>query len=301
MSLRAELIRLGLRVLVKRRMRAAKTLEDHRLSLEGFARWVPNPPAGTEIISVDAGGVPAVRIARPVSKPDRHILYLHGGGYVAGSPELYRDFTWRIANVTHARVLCIDYRLAPEHPYPAAVEDAVSAYRWLMADGAAARRIAFMGDSAGGGLVFATLLKLRDEGVMLPAAAVALSPFTDLALTAPSLHENAQADPFLLASGSQQLADYYLAGADPRTPYVSPLYGDLAGLPPTLIHVGSDEILRDDGVRMAERMRAAGCTVEIEVWRRMPHVFHLFWRVMPEAQQAIRRIGRFVRSKLQDA
>jgi monoterpene epsilon-lactone hydrolase len=298
-SLRAELIRLGLRWLVKRKMRAVTTLEQFRQSMGGFVNWLPNPPAGTETIATDAGGVPAILITRPVSRLDCHILYLHGGGYVAGSPALYRDFTWRVANVTRARVLCIDYRLAPEHPFPAALEDAVAAYRWLISDGATPQRIAIMGDSAGGGLVFATLLKLRDEGVTLPAAAVALSPFTDLALTGDSLRENAESDPFLLADGTRQLADYYLAGADPRTPYASPLYGDPSGLPPTLIHVGSDEILRDDGVRMAERMRAAGCMAEIEVWPRMPHVFHLFWRVMPEAQQGVKRIGRFVRSRFQ--
>ena len=175
----------------------------------------------------------------------------------------------------------------------------MTAYRWLIADGAHPRRIAIMGDSAGGGLTFAALLKLRDQGVMLPAAAVALSPVTDLALTAPSIRENAKADPFLPASESRRLAEYYLGGADPRTPYASPLYGDPTGLPPTLIHVGSDEILRDDGVRMAERMRAAGCAAEVEVWPRMPHCWHLFWRVMPEAERAIKRIGAFVRSKLE--
>jgi epsilon-lactone hydrolase len=298
MSLRAELVRLGLRWIFKRRMGSSTTLEEVRQSIDGHLKWIPNPPKGTETTVVDAGGVPAVRIVTPASRPDHYVLFLHGGGHVAGSPALYRDFTWRIANVTRTCVLCIDYRLAPEHPFPAAVEDAVTAYRSMLADGADPGRIAFMGDSAGGGLVFATLLRLRDEGVTLPAAAVALSPWTDLALTGPSMRANAKADPFLPVSETQRLADAYLAGADPRTPYASPLYGDPRGLPPTLIHVGCDEILRDDSVRMAERMRAAGCAVEIEVWPRMPHVWHLFWRVMPEAERAIKRIGAFVKSKL---
>jgi len=154
-----------------------------------------------------------------------------------------------------------------------------------------------MGDSAGGGLVFSLMLRLRDEGVPLPGAAVALSPWTDLALTGPSLRLNAAADPMLSADDVPQFVEDYLAGADPRTPYASPLYGDPAGLPPTIIQVGSDEVLRDDAVRMAVRMRAAGCQVELEIWPRMPHVWHVFVPVIPEARRAIERIGSFVRMR----
>src|SRR5215510_16174046 len=152
----------------------------------------------------------------------------------------------------------------------------------------------YLGESSGGGLVLAMLLKLRDEGFYLPAAAVALSPWTDLALTGGSLQRNAEADPMLRGTEGARLASYYLAGADPRTPYASPLYGDPTGLPPTLIQVGSDEILLDDAVRMAERMRVAGCRVELEIWPRMPHVWHLFAPAMPEAHRAIARIGEFI-------
>jgi epsilon-lactone hydrolase len=175
-------------------------------------------------------------------------------------------------------VLSIDYRLAPEYPFPAALDDAVTAYHWLLAEGADSRRIAVMGDSAGGGLALSLLLRLRDQGIPLPAAAVALSPWTDLALTGPSLSLNASADPLVSAEQARRFVDYYLAGADPRTPYASPLYGKPEGLPPTIIQVGSDEVLRDDAVRMADRMRAAGCRVELEIWPRMPHVWHLFAR-----------------------
>ena len=192
----------------------------------------------------------------------------------------------------------MDYRLAPEHPFPAALEDAVAAYRWLLADGADSRRIAVMGDSAGGNLAFAMLLKARDEGLPLPAAAVGLSPWLDLALASPSFRLNAEADPILNADEAPKFVEYYLAGADPRMPYASPLYGDPAGLPPTLLQVGSDEILRDDSVRMAEKLRAAGCHVELEVWPRMPHVWHLFAPVLPEARRAIERIGTFLDSRL---
>jgi acetyl esterase/lipase len=158
-----------------------------------------------------------------------------------------------------------------------------------------------MGDSAGGGLAFATLLRLRDEGLPMPAAAVALSPWTDLALTGESYRTNARADSMLIAEQAPAIARHYLADADPRHPYASPLYGDPAGLPPSLIQVGSDEMLRDDAVRMADKLRAAGCSVKLEIWPRMPHVWQLFARVMPEAREAIAHIGTFVQRELGSA
>jgi acetyl esterase/lipase len=217
---------------------------------------------------------------------------------VAGSPSLYRDLTWRLATLCRACVLCIDYRLAPEHSFPAALDDAVAAYRWLLAQDADPKRVALMGDSAGGGLVFAAMLRLRDEGIELPAAAVVVSPWTDLALTGESLHLNAVIDPVIPVELAPLVVDLCLAGADPRNPYASPLYGDPTGLPPTLILTGGDDVLRDDAVRMADRMRAAGCRVEIEVWPHMWHVWHLLMRVMPEAKAAIARIASFMQDKL---
>ncbi|HLK83405.1 MAG TPA: alpha/beta hydrolase [Xanthobacteraceae bacterium] len=292
MSLRSELARLGLRWFIKRRRYA--TVAAARQSLLAAARWIPRPRAGTEVRRIDAGGVPGEVITTPASRPDRHVLFLHGGGYVTGSPALYRHFTWRIATAARARVLALDYRLAPEHPFPAALDDSVAAYLWLVGGMGDPRRTAVMGDSAGGGLALALLSRLRDDGLDLPAAAIALSPWTDLALAGASLSLNARSDPMLNAADARLFAECYLAGADPRHPYASPLYGNPAGLPPTLIHVGSDEILRDDAVRMAAALREAGCRVEIEVWRRMPHVWHLFAPVLPEAKQAIANIGAFV-------
>jgi acetyl esterase/lipase len=258
---------------------------------------VPRPPRDTQVETLKLDGVPAVHIKTPQSHADRHLLYLHGGAHMAGSPVLYRDFMWRLANVTRSRVTILDHRLAPEHPFPAALDDAVAAYRRLVADGADPKRMAIAGESSGGGLALSTLLRLRDEGVPLPAAAVVLSPWTDLALTGASLQTNAKADPMIRSDQTPRLAAQYLAGADPRTPYASPLYGDPANLPPTLIQVGSDEVLLDDSVRMAERLRAAGCDVEIEIWPRMPHAWQLWPRIVPEAHTAIARIGEFVRSK----
>jgi len=299
MSLRNELVRLGLRWFIKRRSRG-QTLESWRRELAGMVALIPQPPAGTQVAHLDADGVRIHRIATPATRDTRHVLYLHGGAYVSGGPAHYRHFTWRIASAAQACVWVPEYRLAPEHPFPAAVEDAVTAYRWLTRRGIHPPQIAVMGDSAGGGLMFAHLLKLRDEGILLPAAAVALSPWTDLALASPSLQRNARADPMLCAAQVPGLARFYLGGADPRMPYASPVYGDPAGLPPSLIHVGSDEILRDDAVRMADRLQAAGCEVTLEVWPRMPHVWHLLAPFVPEAGRAIRRIGDFLRGRLAD-
>ncbi len=259
-------------------------------------RLVPPPPRGTETVRVDAGGVPGDCITRPTSLHDRHVLYLHGGGYRVGSTVSYRHLTWRLADAARARLLITNYRLAPEHPFPAALDDARAAYRWLLTRGA--RDIVVMGDSAGGGLSLALLMKLRDEGLPLPAAAVALSPWTDLALTGASLARNAAADPMLNAGDLPQAAADYLAGTDPRHPYVSPLYGDPAGLPPVLIQVGGDEILLDDAVRMADKLRAANPRSELQVWPLMPHVFQAYAPVMPEARRAIAEIGGFVRRVL---
>ena len=298
MSLRAEFVRLCLPWFMRPRFPSGIPIEDVRRQVARFARLVPPPPRGTELIEIDAGGVKAERIATPRSLPDRYVLHLHGGAYLLGFPALFRDFTWRIADVTGARVLCIDYRLAPEHPFPAAIDDATAAYRWLISECAEPRHVAFIGDSSGGGLALASMMRLRDEGLPLPAAAVVLSPWTDLALTGQSLTEYGSSDPMVPVELMPKAVELYLAGADPRSPYASPLYGDPAGLPPTLIFVGSDEALRDDAVRMAERLRAVDCDVELEVWPRMFHVWPMFARIMPEGRAAIDRIGAFLRAKL---
>jgi len=298
LSLVARVMRIGLRLVAKPALRANPSVDAARWQLTLVDRLVPRPSRGTETIAIDAGGVPADRVTTAASRHDRHIIYLHGGGYVAGWAGLCRDLTWRLATLCRVCVLSIDYRLAPEHPFPAALDDAIAAYRWLLAQGADPKRIALMGDSAGGGLVFATMLRLRDEDVELPAAAVVVSPWTDLALTGQSLHLNALIDPLIPVELAPRLVDLCLAGANPRNPYASPLYGDPTGLPPTLILVGSDEVLPDDAVRIADKMRATGCHVEIEVWPHMWHVWYMCMRVMPEAKAAIARIAKFMDDKL---
>jgi epsilon-lactone hydrolase len=297
-SLPAHILRMGLRYFVGRGLEADPQIDLLRRRMRAMLWVTPRPPRGTQAIRLDAVGVKLVRISTPQSLDERCILYLHGGGYVMGSPPQYRDFIWRIARAASARVVCPYYRLAPEHPFPAALDDAVTAYSWLLAQGVEPRRLVIMGDSAGGGLALATLLRVRDEGLPLPAAAIALSPWTDLALTGDSMRSNFSADLTLRYERAACFARHYLGGADPRHPYASPLYGDPAGLPPTLIQVGSDEILRDDSVRMAEKLRAAGSPVEIEVWPRMFHVWQLYARVLPEGRRAIRRIGAFVQTEV---
>ena len=296
-SLRAHAVRLGLRIFVKRRYRH-EPIEVVRQRFKRMELLVPRPPLGTKTRNFSLNGLPARTITVRKARPGTEVLFLHGGAYSVGSFRNYGHFTWRLGKAARARVLALDYRMAPEHPYPAALNDALAAYCWLLDQGARPDRILLAGDSAGGGLTLALLLKLRDEGVPLPAGAVALSPWTDLATTGASLHTKADTDPMLVASEIPHHAAMYLGGADPRDPYASPLYGDPRGLPPTLIQAGGDEVLLDDGVRMAEKMQAAGCDVELQVWPRMPHVFQLLATVMPEAQAAVAEIARFARRVL---
>jgi len=293
MSLRAELLRLGIRMLLKRRA-GSLDVAQWRRDMRATERFVPRAPARSTTVKIEAGRVILHRVTTQVSRPDRDVLYLHGGAYVSGAPAYYRHFLWRIADALQARVWALEYRLAPEHVFPAALEDAVEGYRWIARSTPDTGQLFVMGDSAGGGLALGLLLRLRDDGERLPTAAVALSPWTDLALAGPSLQTNAADDPMLNAEDLPELARLYLGGADPRTPYASPLYGNPAGLPPVLIQVGSDEILRDDAVRMAERLRAHNPRSRLEVWRRMPHAWQLFVPVLPEARQAIAHIGEFI-------
>jgi phosphinothricin tripeptide acetyl hydrolase len=223
------------------------------------------------------------------------VLYLHGGGYVIGSPRSHRHLAAAIAGAAAARALLLDYRLAPEHPYPAALEDATAAYRWLLAQGIAPGRVVIAGDSAGGGLTVATLLALREAGVPLPAAGVCISPWVDLTCGGSSYVSKADADPIVQRAGVEQMARAYLGSTAPREPLASPLFADLRGLPPLLIHVGSEEVLLDDSVQLAERARAAGVDTTLEVYERMIHVWHWFLPMLDEAQTAVEAIGRFAR------
>jgi epsilon-lactone hydrolase len=244
--------------------------------------------------AVSAGGVKAEWIVPPNAANDRVILYLHGGGYVMGSINTHRAMVARIARASQARALALDYRMAPEHPFPAAVDDATAAYRWLLAQGYKPGKIAISGDSAGGGLTLATVIALRDAGTALPAAAVPISAWADLEGTGDSVKTRAAADPMVGQEGLLRMAKMYAGDHDPKNPLISPIHADYRGIPPMLLQVGDAEILLDDSTRVADRAKAAGVKVELEVWPEMFHVWHVFAKILPEGQQAIDRIGAYV-------
>jgi len=264
-----------------------------RADSENFAK-IFKPLGKVDITRVDAGGVPAAWIVPSGLETERVILYAHGGSYNSGSITSHIPLTGNIALATKARLLAIDYRLAPEHPFPGAIEDALSAYRWLLAEGIPPRHIAVAGDSAGGGLVLALLLALRDEGLPLPACAAGLSSWTDLTCSGDSWKANAKSDFMLKLIPTLKSAEIYLREADPRTPLASPLFGDLTNLPPILLQVGSDEIILSDSVLFAEKARSAGVDVTLNVWKDMQHEWHYAASWLPEGRQAIARIGEFV-------
>jgi monoterpene epsilon-lactone hydrolase len=227
------------------------------------------------------------------------VLYLHGGGYVIGSPRSHRHLAAAIARAAGARALLLDYRRAPEHPFPAAVDDALAAYRWLLESaGVAPGHVVVAGDSAGGGLTVATLLAARDAGLPQPAAGVCISPWADLTCSLGSYTTKAAVDPVVDTGLVQKMATAYLGAADPRTPLASPLHADLRGLPPLLVQVGGDEVLLDDARELAARAKRAGVDATLEVWDAMVHVWHWFLPMLDEAPAAIDRIGAFVREAL---
>lgn len=247
---------------------------------------------------VSAGGVDGEWIVPPDAPPDKAILYFHGGGFRLGSVTSHRDLIARIADTSGLRVLAINYRLAPEHRFPAALEDALAAYAWMLEQGFQPENIALAGDSAGGNLVLTLMLSLRDRGGPLPRAGALMSPWTDLAATGESFQSRAAADPIHQRSMILSLAKGYMReGSDPLDPLVSPLYADLSGLPPLLVHAGDRETVRDDATMLADRAQAAGVDVELKVWDGMIHVFQMFPEV-PQAQQAIAAIAAFLRKNL---
>ncbi|MCB1746940.1 MAG: alpha/beta hydrolase [Gammaproteobacteria bacterium] len=269
-------------------------LAEMRKGLDAMGGAVPGLP-GVTASAVDAGGVAAEWIVPAAVDDGRVLLYFHGGGYVLGSVQSHRPMIERLAVACSARVLALNYRLAPEAPFPAAVDDAVAAYRWLLAQGTPAEKIALAGDSAGGGLTLAALVALRDAGEPMPACAVPISPWTDMEGTGDSMLTRAAVDPMVQKAPLLQMAGVYLKGAEARNPLASPLHADFTGLPPLLIQVGDAETLLDDSTRLEPKLKAAGVEVTLEVWPDMIHVWHLFAPMLAPGQQAIERIGEFVR------
>ena len=274
-------------------------LAELRAAYDEIAHSHPLPNNVTSE-KVDAGGVSAEWLSGPDPDAQRTILYLHGGCYTTGSVDTHRDLISRLAINSSMRVLGLNYRLAPLHRFPAAVEDAAAAYRWLLRIGIQPHHIAMAGDSAGAGLALAAGLTIRDEGLPLPGAIVCISPWVDLAATGASMESKAAEDPIVNRNMLLGWGGLYLGDSDPRTPLASPLYGDLRGFPPMLIQVGSAEVLLDDSIRLAKQASDCGVDVALEVWPEMIHVWHTFAPILPEARQAIEEMVRFIRRHLSD-
>ena len=298
MSIQAKILKFTLRFMLSE-WRKSKTLRESRSAMEKLTSDLKMPSDSTQT-PINVGGVPGVWITVSGVHEDRVILYLHGGAYLVGSVNTHRTLIARLCRASGMRSLGIDYRLAPEHPFPAALEDASSTYRWLLAEGIQPGNIIFAGDSAGGGLTLATLISLRDSGIPLPAGAVCLSPWTDLAGTGDSIKTKAKADPFLEPDEDNIVARSYAGNHDLKHPLISPLYANLHKLPPLLIQVGSEEILLDDSTRFAKRAQESGVEVTLEVWDGMIHVFQAFATLIPEGKKAIKKIGIFMQECIEN-
>jgi len=276
---------------------AAMTLAERRDQYDRAQRVFPTP-ADVTVETVQAMTRPAERLTPPDVRTDAAVLYLHGGGYSIGSPRSHRHLAAAIARASGTVALVPDYRLAPEHPFPAALDDALGAYQWLLGRGIAPHRIVIAGDSAGGGLTVALLLALRERALPRPAGGVCISPWVDLTCSGASYATKAAVDPIVTREEVGLMAQAYAGSGDPKAPLLSPLYGDLRGLPPLLVQVGSDEVLLDDAVGLADRAKGAGVSVTLEEWPAMIHVWHWFLPMLAEAERAIGVIGTFVRARI---
>lgn len=272
-----------------------RPLEESRAELDGLALLLPVDP-DIAVTPVDADGVACEWVAAPGTDIGRAVLYLHGGAYTQGSLSSHRSLCGRLSRAAGAPVLSVGYRLAPEHPHPAAVDDALVTYRWLVEAEMAPARVAFAGDSAGGGLALATLVAARDAGVAQPAGAVLISPWVDLTLAGASMDARAGHDPLLSRTSLARNAGHYAADADLAAPLVSPLFADLAGLAPLLVLVGTAEVLLDDAVRLADRAREAGVEVDLHVHPDLVHVWPVFAGV-PEAEETMATMGAWVAAR----
>lgn len=296
-SLRSHLARLIVKYWMSPKFNATSPVQKQRIALESFAK-LSLLPRKTRIEHLSVGSLKAEWISVGNTFEDCAILYLHGGAYNIGSLNTHRELAARISKASNASALLVDYRLAPEHAHPAAVDDVVMAYHWLTNNGYAPENIAIAGDSSGGGLAVASLVSLRDLGAQLPAAVVCISPWTDLAMTGESLKTKIDADPFITPAWLQSMARHYVADSDSRTPLISPIYADLHALPPMFVQVGSDEILLSDSTRLAERARDAGVDTTLDICQGMWHVWHFFAGKVPESNHAVNDAGRFIRKNL---
>jgi len=271
------------------------SVANWRFSLNITSKFI-KLPKNVDVDKLKINNIPAFKVSAMHARKDRIILYLHGGGYIGGSFKTHKEFVARLSKIANVQVILIEYRLAPENPFPAALEDSIKAYNRIISKGYNPRNVFIAGDSAGGGLCLATLLKLRDEKIPLPSAAVCISPWTDLALTGNSIMTKAKLDPMLTEELLKLGVKSYVGNADPRNPYISPLYGDFTGLPPLLIIVGTSEIFLDDSLRLAEIAKKANVKVKLDVWADMIHTFPLLSIRAPESIKATKNIADFINS-----
>jgi acetyl esterase/lipase len=275
---------------------------NHDLSVSERREWYERAEnafaaeVSVDVESVMAGGRPAEWLRPRTGCRTTTVLYLHGGAYVFGSSKSHRHVAAAIAEAASASALVLDYSLAPENPFPAAVEDTISAYLWLLDSGVRASNIVVVGDSAGAGLTIALMISLRDAGLPLPAAGVCISPWTDLTCSGSSHISKADSDPLLNTDELRQMATLYLNGRDARDPLASPVFANLEGLSPLLVQVGSEEILLEDARELAERATAAGVSVKLEEWPDMIHVWHWYFPLLHEGREAIAATAEFIRS-----
>jgi len=276
--------------------KAEPSIESMRQGM--LASTVDMPPAPTaKIEDANLGGIRAQKITPEKYGGARTLLYFHGGGYVLGAPETHTCLVSNLAVEMQADTWSADYRLAPEHPFPAAIEDGVAAYRGLLDKGVNPENIIIGGDSAGGGTSLASMLMARDQGLPMPAGLLLLSPWVNLTNTGWSYQTRAKTDPMIGKTEIDRMARLYLNGADPKTAYASPVFADLSGLPPMLIQVGPDEVLFSDSILLAERAGAAQNEVHLEIWPNMIHVFQAFHPFLQEAREAVSRLASWAREK----
>lgn len=295
MSIRASLISFVLKHTIRKQfdqLEDVQALRDVMKNSEGMSGSIPDK---VKIVPQPLGDLAMDWVTLENTDQNRVILYLHGGGYVVGTAEGYRDINWRLAEAAGCRVLFVDYRLAPENPFPAAVDDATAAYRWLLEEGFEPQNIALCGDSAGGGLSMALLVNLKNLGLPQPGCAMLMSPWVDLSGSGQSVVDNDGVDCMLTAKSLNTMASNYLGDRDRTAPLASPLFAELSGLCPISVHVGSTEVLYSDSERLVEKILAAGGKAELEVWPKMPHVFPIFAGRIPEGKEALIKMADFCR------
>ncbi len=267
-----------------------------------LAALVAHPtPDGVTIDEVDMGGIPATLVAPENTETDRVMLYIHGGGYVAGSPAGYHGLAGNYAKLLKAKVFVPDYRLAPEHPFPAALDDVLAAYKWLLEQGYPSSSITFSGDSAGGAMVVSVMVMARDAGLPLPAGGVALSPWANLEYSGSSLDTRDGIDPTVNRTGLTLMSKAFLNGALRNSPEASPVFADVRGLPPILVHIGESEVMLSDAIRLAAHLAENRVRVTLEVWPGMFHVWHMFAAILPEGMQALQDAAAFLETAIGNA